>query len=78
MPDHDRILTFRILVLRDSTAFGEFYCACRPELYQFIVSRVGLHELAEDLTSEVFLKTCRYLFEEKKEITHLRGFLFSV
>lgn len=77
-PLRDRVLEFRILTLRDPEAFGEYYQSCRLELYRFILSRTASHEVAEDLTSDVFLKTCQYIFEEQREVTHLRGFLFSV
>ncbi|MBI4435689.1 RNA polymerase sigma factor [Candidatus Uhrbacteria bacterium] len=74
----NRILEFRILSLRDTEAFGEYYQVHKTEVYQFILARVNASELAEDLTSEVFTRVCQYLFEDKRPVTHLRGFLFSI
>ena len=76
--ERNRILEFRILKLRDPDAFGEFYQTCKIEIYRFVLARTGAEDVAEDLTSEVFLKACQYLFEEARTIEHLRGFLFSI
>ena len=79
MPNpRDRILEFRILSLRDPDAFGEFYQTCKADIYRFVLARTTSEEIAEDLTSEVFLKACQYLFEEQRAVEHLRGLLFSI
>lgn len=74
----NRILEFRILSLRDPEAFGEFYQSGKEEIFRFILARTSSEEVAEDLTSEVFLKACQYLFDERRTVEHLRGFLFAV
>lgn len=77
-PIREHILEFRILTLRDKEAFGEYYELQKLPIYRFVLSRTGSQEIAEDLTSEVFLKTCQYIFEEKRQIIHLRGLIFSI
>ncbi len=78
MPLHEHILEFRIQNLRDKEAFGEYYQLQRLPIYRFILTRTASHEIAEDLTSEVFLKACTYIFEERRQVTHLRGLLFTI
>ncbi len=40
----------------DREAFGELYAAHRAVVYRFVHRRTGDHALAEDLTSETFLR----------------------
>jgi len=63
-PQHDtRIDELRALVLQaksgDSDAFGILYDRYLDLVYRYIYYRVGSHPLAEDLTSETFLRALR-------------------
>lgn len=44
------------------------------EVYRFLFTKTGSREIAQDLTSETFLRTWEY--GRGKDIGHLRGFLF--
>jgi len=59
-PDISRL---RILVLRakmgDAEAFGTLYDRYLDLVYRYVYFRVGSHALAEDLTSETFLRALR-------------------
>ncbi|MEV5412429.1 sigma-70 family RNA polymerase sigma factor [Thermopolyspora sp. NPDC052614] len=59
-PDVSRL---RILVLRaktgDAEAFGALYDRYLDLVYRYVYFRVGSHTLAEDLTSETFLRALR-------------------
>jgi RNA polymerase sigma-70 factor, ECF subfamily len=40
----------------DGDSFGELYDAYYPKIFNYVLRRVGVLELAEDITTEVFLK----------------------
>ncbi|GAA2758708.1 sigma-70 family RNA polymerase sigma factor [Actinopolymorpha rutila] len=45
----------------DAEAFGQLYDHYVPSVYRYVYYRVGTHALAEDLTSETFLRALRSL-----------------
>jgi RNA polymerase sigma-70 factor (ECF subfamily) len=64
MPEHaSQVDDLRTLVLRaktgDSEAFGMLYDRYLDLVYRYVYFRVGSHPLAEDLTSETFLRALR-------------------
>lgn len=52
----------------DKEAFGELYDFYAPRIFRFIRIKVRSQTLAEDLSSESFLRIWEYLQEEGKEI----------
>ncbi len=59
-PDHDRILALVTLAQGgDTEAFGEIYDRYVEQVYRYLYYRVGTRALAEDLTSETFLRALR-------------------
>lgn len=52
----------------DKEAFGQLYDIYAPKLFRFIRLKVNSEVLAEDLSSESFLRIWEYLKEEEKEI----------
>jgi RNA polymerase sigma-70 factor (ECF subfamily) len=62
-PDHEPDETVKALVARaqagDPEAFGELYDRYVDLVYRYIYYRVGSQALAEDLTSEAFLRALR-------------------
>ncbi|GAA1849023.1 sigma-70 family RNA polymerase sigma factor [Actinomadura bangladeshensis] len=62
-PGADRAEVLKALVLRardgDADAFGSLYDHYVDLVYRYIYYRVGTHSLAEDLTSETFLRALR-------------------
>ena len=45
----------------DAEAFGQLYDHYVPSVYRYVYYRVGTHALAEDITSETFLRALRSL-----------------
>ncbi len=62
---------------RDTDAFAEVYDHYLDRIYRFIYFRVTVREEAQDLTSEVFLKTWRYIYQGKGKIDNLNAFLYQ-
>ena len=61
-PEKARIAALVTLAQRgDAEAFGEIYDAYVDSIYRYLYYRVGSHALAEDLTSETFLRALRRL-----------------
>ena len=54
----------------------EFYDAHVGKIYRYIYFRVNIEELAQDLTSEVFLKSWQYL--SVKSVGNPRAFFYQV
>lgn len=52
----------------DKEAFGGLYDFYAPRIFRFIRIKVGSQALAEDLTSESFLRIWEYIQQEEKEI----------
>ncbi|HLV71799.1 RNA polymerase sigma-70 factor (ECF subfamily) [Actinomadura hallensis] len=61
--DGDRAEVLKALVLRardgDAEAFGSLYDHYVELVYRYVYYRVGAHSLAEDITSETFLRALR-------------------
>src|SRR6266571_4429377 len=57
-PDDPRVVALvdRVVVYRDSNAFGELYDRFVERVYRYLYFRTGSHPEAEDLTEQVFLK----------------------
>ena len=61
-PEKARIAALVTLAQQgDAEAFGEVYDAYVDSIYRYLYYRVGSHALAEDLTSETFLRALRRL-----------------
>ncbi len=73
----EKFLLFRIRAKKDSDAFGELYDMYVRRIYRFVYFKVPSAEVAEDLTSETFLKAWRYLMK-KRNVPHLQALLYSV
>ncbi len=59
-PEQERIAGLVALAQQgDGEAFGEIYDAYVDTIYRYLYYRVGSHALAEDLTSETFLRALR-------------------
>lgn len=62
----------------DEAAFGRYYEIYAPKLYRHAFYRLGSRELAEDVVSDVFVKTWEFLTDPTKKIDNLRAFLYRV
>ncbi len=75
----DKKLVYRVMVHKDPEAFGQLYHTYIDRIYRFIYFKVSNKEEAEDVTSEVFLKTWHYLTgKELKEVTSFSGLIYKV
>jgi RNA polymerase sigma-70 factor (ECF subfamily) len=52
----------------DKEAFGQLYDFYAPKIFRFVRLKVGSQALAEDLSSESFLRAWEYLRREEKEV----------
>lgn len=52
----------------DKEAFGQLYDFYAPKIFRFVRLKVSSQTLAEDLTSESFLRIWEYLQQEGKEV----------
>ena len=59
-PERDRVVGLVALAQQgDAEAFGQVYDRYVDSIYRYLYYRVGSHALAEDLTSETFLRALR-------------------
>lgn len=63
---------------RDEAAFGRYYEMYAPKLYRHAFYRLSSKELAEDVVSDVFIKTWQFLSEPGREINNLKAFLYRL
>lgn len=79
-----RRITDQILLLKirhgDAQAFAELYDCYVDQLFRFVSYRVREQELAQDLTSELFLKVWQLLsqVEAKAKVDNLQAYLYQV
>lgn len=62
---------------KDPKAFSQVYDLYVAKIYRFIFFKVNKAEDAQDLTSEVFLKTWQYIIDGK-EIQNLRALFYTI
>lgn len=76
----EKFLLYKIQAKQDADAFAELYDKYIGEIYRFIFFKVSHREEAQDLTSEVFLKTWNYLANHPhdKEIQSFRGLIYRI
>ena len=74
-----KILLYRLQSKPDPAAFAQLYDIYVKQIYRFVYFKVSSHEEAEDITSEVFLKTWRYINDKsKKKISSFSGLLYRL
>lgn len=78
----EKLLLHKIQEYKDSEAFGELYDLYVTRIYRFVFLKVSNKEDAEDLTSDVFLKTWNYLVDDSRSkddrIKSFSGFVYRV
>ena len=63
---------------KDADAYGQLYDFYVDRIYRFILFKVPGPEEAEDLTSEVFLKTWEYVNKTTKKIQNINALFYRV
>lgn len=75
----EKALLYRVKAKKDPQAFGELYDHYIEKIYRFIFFKVGTKEEAEDLTSDVFLKTWHYLTDDRHVgVKSFSGLVYTV
>ncbi|MFZ2189854.1 MAG: RNA polymerase sigma factor [Candidatus Magasanikiibacteriota bacterium] len=76
---NERKLLFDVRTKKNKQAFGELYDLYVEKIYRFIYFKINNKEEAEDLTSDVFLKTWNYLMENReKELLSFSGLVYRI
>lgn len=75
----EKKLVYQITKNRDAEAYGVLYDQYVARIYRFIYFKVGSKEEAEDLTSDVFLKTWQYLTGNSNlDIKSFSGLIYQI
>ena len=75
----EKILLYRISGKRDAEAFAELYDAYVAPVYRFVYLKLSNKEEAEDVTSEVFMRTWDYLIQdETKPVDSFRALIYRI
>lgn len=74
----DKIFLLRLQHQRDPEVFARFYDSHVDSIYRFVYLKVSSQQVAEDVTSEAFLKTWQYINDATEEIQDMRAFLYRV
>lgn len=74
----EKLLLYKVRVKKDPEAFAKLYDFYVAPIYRFVYLKLSNKEDAEDITSEVFIKTWNYLIKEEKEIGSLRKLLYTI
>ena len=73
----NKILFFKIKSYQDPESFGKIYDAYVDKIYRFVYFKVSNSEEAQDITSDIFLKTWQYI-KEKKNIKNFNAFIYQI
>lgn len=75
---HQKYLLYKVRQQKDATAYGQLYDYYVGRIFRFVLFKVPGREEAEDITSEVFLKTWEYINTTDKKIKNLNALLYRV
>lgn len=73
-----KYLVFQAKNEKDPDAFGKLYDMYVDQIFRFVRFKVDSDESAQDITSDVFLKTWKYLQESKKKIENFNALIYRV
>lgn len=74
----EKFLIFKVKQNKDAEAYGMLYDYYVGRIFRFILFKVSSVEIAEDLTSEVFLKTWEYINRTTEKIGNFNALLYRV
>lgn len=76
---NEKTLVYQVIKNHDPKAYAELYDLYVNRIYRFIFFKVAGKEEAEDLTSDVFLKTWQYLTKNQSlEIKSFSGLIYQI
>ena len=74
----EKVLLYKVQIKKDPEAFGELYDFYIEPIYRFVFFKLSNKEDAEDITSEVFLKSWNYLIETENKINNFRQLIYTI
>ena len=77
-PLQEKYLIFKIKHSKDPDAYAKLYDFYIDRIYRFVLFKVSRIEDAEDITTEVFLKTWQYIRTTDKRIANLNSLLYRM
>ncbi|MBU0597103.1 RNA polymerase sigma factor [Patescibacteria group bacterium] len=76
---NEKFLLYRVRTKQDPDAFGQLYDGYVDKIFRFVYLKISHRQDAEDLTSDVFLKTWNYLVQEdQKSVDSFSGFVYGI
>lgn len=73
----DHYLLYRVRAKRDAEAFGRLYDQYVTSIYRFVYLKVPTREIAEDVTSETFLRFWQAVLDAQ-DILNIRAYLYRI
>jgi RNA polymerase sigma-70 factor (ECF subfamily) len=74
----DTYLLYRIRVKGDADAFAQLYDRYVSSIYRFVFLKLPTKEMAEDVTSETFLRCWQFLHQQKQPVQNIRALLYKI
>jgi len=78
----EKKLVYRVRAHKDADAFGILYDRYVTKIYRFVYLKVSHKEEAEDIVSDVFLKTWNYLTDNTRdrtvEVASFSGLIYTI
>ncbi len=74
----EKLLVYKVVTNKDTEAFAKLYDFYVEPIYRFVFFKLSNKEDAEDITSEVFLKTWDYLIEKSRDVTSFRQLVYRI
>jgi len=76
---NEKWLVYQVRVKKEPEAYGKLYDLYIEKIYRFVYFKISHRQEAEDLTSEIFLKTWNYLIEERsRNVRSFSGLIYSI
>ena len=73
-----KLLLLKIQQEKDENAFTQLYEAFVDQIYRFLYFKTNDVDLAQDLTSEVFIRCWKDLQNPDRKIDHLKAYIYTV
>lgn len=74
----EKILLYKVRTKKDPDAFAQLYDFYVEPIYRFVYFKLSNKEDAEDITSEVFLKTWNYLVTEQTHVNSFKHLVYKI